>query len=114
MTRLTTITAEDWRRLFSRKVTNDVSRQIFMKLKPENPTPGFPANTQMVTYNKLRDNEYACIFKNRNVGHIHEEVDGKFYFHPLTNFMQYIPSGVMMDIARKMEALGQARINREA
>lgn len=77
-----------------------------MNLKPENPTPGYPAAAEkdVVSFQKVRDADWACMHNGINLGHIHAEVDGFHYFHPL-NRAGYWPAVVLRQIAAKIDEL---------
>jgi hypothetical protein len=66
----------------------------------------------MISFNKGGENTYKCMYATKNIGYIHQEVDGFYYFYPA-----YKPGGRweaahLKEIYLKLEALNYAWANR--
>jgi hypothetical protein len=62
----------------------------------------------MITYVKREESPLIDCFAGKvKMGFIMQEVDGFYYYYPPCK-QGFFPSGVLMDIARKLEALNEA------
>ncbi len=109
-----TLTDAHWQRALrmARSETNTIAEEIHMKLHPDNPTPGLEVrNAVHYTKNEpVGQPAYYTVMSPEGrtvIGTIEQEVDGFYYFFPakIDNFW---PSGLMHDIARKLDALNEA------
>lgn len=95
----------------SRKLTNEVAKEIRMKLHPQNKTPGFdPKPVQMLIYRKHQLQNggalYDCYMGFAKIGTIAQEADGFYYFWPEHNEGMW-SEAVFRDLAFKLESLNQ-------
>lgn len=95
--------------------TNSVSDQIKMKLKPQNPTPGFePKERLMLRYTENKPAGqpayYTAWCGQFCAGTLDQAEDGFYYFNPNPAFGSsgFIASWILLDLGRKLEALNEA------